>query len=252
MAHTLRVTAFTHPGKVRPANEDAIAALSFVRTGTMHAPVEMAMRLTEPVACLVADGMGGHASGEVASAHVSRRFSEVAPFLADEDAVSDALEALSDELYDCMDREPSLLGMGSTIVGLNLDPDRVLHFNVGDSRLYRFDGEYLVQISTDDNPGAAQVDEFGRPVESTTSLITQALGGSTERLKIAPHVGSTPLVGDEVWLLCSDGLSGPVPIEDLESALKHPGPEAVARLFDLAMQAGGPDNISIVLVRVTR
>lgn len=246
------ITVLTHQGQVRSANEDAITVASFVRSGSMTVPVELAVPLLDPVVCLVADGMGGHTSGEVASGHVARRLADVVPFLEDESAVAAALEAVNEELFDLMDRDPALRGMGSTVVGFRLSPQSFLHFNVGDSRLYRFDGEYLVQMSTDDNPGARQVDEFGRPVEVTTSVVTQALGAADERLAILPHVAADPVSGDERWLLCSDGLSGPVSIDEMEGALRAPGSDssAVSELFRLAMAAGGPDNISIVLVRL--
>lgn len=246
------ITSLTHPGRVRSANEDSIAVASFVRSGSMQVPVEVAAPLVDPVVCLVADGMGGHASGEVASGHVARRLAEVVPYLDEESAVSAALEAVNDELFDLMDRDPDQRGMGSTVVGFRLTHESFIHFNVGDSRLYRFDGEYLVQMSTDDNPGARQVDEFGRPVEITTSVVTQALGAADHRLAILPHVDRVPVTGDERWLLCSDGLSGPVSIDAMEAALRAPGPDdrAVSELFRLAMEAGAPDNVSIVYARL--
>ncbi len=246
------ITALTHPGRVRPANEDTIAAASFVRSGSMTVPVEVALPLVDPVVCLVADGMGGHASGEVASSHVGRRLADVVPYLDEEPAVSAALEAVNDELFDLMDRDPVQRGMGSTVVGFRVTAESFIHFNVGDSRLYRFDGEYLVQMSTDDNPGARQVDEFGRPVEVTTSVVTQALGAADQRLSILPHVAREPVAGDESWLLCSDGLCGPVSIDEMEAALRSADSDdrAVSELFRRAMEAGGPDNISIVYLRL--
>lgn len=246
----LAVTSLTHHGGVRAVNEDTVAAASFVRTGTMLAPARLITALTDSLICLVADGMGGHTSGNIASAHVAQRLSEVAPFLKDEGALRDAIEAVNDEVFDRMEREPALRGMGSTVAGVLLTPERALNFNVGDSRVYRVDTEYLVQLSTDDNPGSARIDEFGRPAGSSTHLVTQAIGGADQRVRIAPHVGSVPVSADDAWLICSDGLSATVPIERLEEAVRLPDVDAVRQMFRLAMDAGGPDNISIVLARV--
>lgn len=126
----VQCSAITHTGLVRGHNEDAIAVSAASElpktgwTGTLPSVGGWA---------LVADGIGGHAGGEVASLLVVELLRPVMSLLTDVHAVAQALTAASNGLFDTMDRYPGLRGMGSTIAGAILQRDRVLVFNVGDS-----------------------------------------------------------------------------------------------------------------------
>ncbi len=132
---------------------------------------------------------------------------------------------------------PSVIGMGTTAVGLLLAADRAIWFNIGDSRLYRQRGTRLEQLSTDDVPPGPR-----------SGIITQTLGGARSFMPIAPHLGGEHLHIPSRWLLCSDGLTDMVDESELEQAIALSDEEALGAMFTQAMAAGGADNVSIILV----
>ncbi len=140
--------------------------------------------------------------------------------------------------------------MGTTVAGLVLLPEQALAFNVGDSRVYRITGDGLSRVSVDDSPPLP-------PGQRTTSMVTQTLGGSLGLTYVEPHVRAAPLAAGDRYLVCSDGLTDPVPEEELAELLARPyeGGErsdgkAAFELWKAAIEAGGPDNITLALVRV--
>jgi serine/threonine protein phosphatase PrpC len=158
--------------------------------------------------------------------------------LIDAPAAVAALQDINVALYRAMAADRSLLGMGTTVVGVALSP-RLVRFNVGDSRLYRVGrGGGLTQLSIDDTPPG--------PRDGT---ITQTLGGLWPPGElIAPHVGDDALAVPARYLLCSDGLTDMLDDADIAPCLALPDADAVMQLFERAMRAGGVDNIAIVLV----
>jgi serine/threonine protein phosphatase PrpC len=145
-----------------------------------------------------------------------------------------------------MQSAPDSGGMGTTIVGAVISESSLICFNVGDSRVYRFIPPKLVRLSRDDVPASEQ------NTIRATHFITQSLGGHDMRTSVQPHVRSfLPLGPNEFLMLCSDGLSDLVTETEIAKTMEnHRGPlRVVHRLFQLAMQAGGSDNISIVAAR---
>jgi PPM family protein phosphatase len=234
----VEVTVVSHTGAVRENNEDSLAVAGWVLDGQWSTPRQTRHTLAQPLVFAVADGMGGHAGGEIASGHATKRLSE-APIDATAGALRARLEAINKELYQTMKAVPSLLGMGTTVAGLLLSAARVLWFNVGDSRIYRFRPHRLEQLSIDDVPPGPR-----------SGLITQTLGGAPIFVPIAPHIGEDALVVPSRWLLCSDGLTEMLDDADIECMLATNDEAAVRGLFAAAMDAGGTDNISIVLASV--
>ena len=202
----LRVTAFTHRGAVRADNEDTIAVGDWITSEPMAAPVVLEREVEAPLICLVADGMGGHAAGEVASRMVAEHLASDAAQATDEAAIATLLHGANDALFELMGEHPAWHGMGTTVAGWRR-ADRVLVFNVGDSRVYRIEEGALVQLSTDDTPGPKLPD--GRTAAYTSSIISQVLGGygPDAREQLDPHVLSEPLRDGARYLICSDGLT---------------------------------------------
>ena len=246
----LRATALTHQGAVRPANEDTIAIGDRVMSEPMAAPASFELEVAAPLICLVADGMGGHAAGEVASRVVAARLAEQASRVEGEAALAKLLAEANAELFELMRARPALAGMGTTVAGVVLGPAGSLVFNVGDSRVYRIEAGALEQLSTDDTPGPKLAD--GRTAAMTSHLITQTLGGAYQATAIAPHLLAVPPAARERYLICSDGLSDLVPRAALEAGLGADDGASVQALFEAAMNAGGLDNVSIVMLDLQR
>ena len=234
----IEVNAFTHQGRLRADNEDSITVAGWVSDVAMSGPRRSRHELAEPLLVAVADGMGGHAAGEVASRYAIKRLAGEA-FASGGVDVAAALAAINAELYQTMAAAPSFLGMGTTVVGLLLTASRACWFNVGDSRLYRLRQGRLDQLSIDDVPPGAR-----------SGTITQSLGGAPAFVPIAPHIGVEDLALPSRWLLCSDGLSDMLAAGEIERAMAEGDEDALRALFTQAMEAGGADNISIIVVSV--
>ncbi|WP_344763363.1 Stp1/IreP family PP2C-type Ser/Thr phosphatase [Actimicrobium antarcticum] len=241
----------TDTGRVRPHNEDAIA-------------------LSPDFGLLVlADGMGGYNAGEVASSIatsivpqvIESRLRLLAAAPSDSapedfgdlliDAVSYANLAILDAAFD----EPAYAGMGTTLVVALFQRGQLTLAHVGDSRCYRFRDEVLEQLTRDHSQLQDQIDaglispELAQFAENR-NLITRAVG-IDDALEVEVH--TYPIAPDDVYLLCSDGLSDMLTaqqISDILHASGHSLQEAADNLVTSANDYGGSDNISVMLVRV--
>jgi serine/threonine protein phosphatase PrpC len=220
---------------VRDSNEDSITVAGWVSDVAMSRLRRSRHELSEPVLCAVADGMGGHAAGEIASRYAIKRLA-AEPFAHSEaSAVAGVLAAINAELYQTMAADRSLRGMGTTVAGLLFSAARVLWFNVGDSRVYRYRDGSLQQVSTDHVPPGAR-----------SSIITQSLGGALAFSAVEPDIGAEDLAVPSRWLVCSDGLTDMLGDTDIARCLEDHDEEAARKLFEAAMVAGGVDNISLI------
>ncbi|SIO67609.1 protein phosphatase [Bradyrhizobium erythrophlei] len=240
------IAAFTHRGRVRPANEDAIAIDTRVLTGDMSTPVAMTVS-GNGYLLMVADGMGGHAQGATASRAVLDHLVAAGARISNPESCAEAIKDANQHLYALMQQHEAALGMGTTLVGAFLTPAAVLTFNVGDSRSYLFSAGRLIQLSHDDVTG----EENNRSGRRRSHAITQALGGSSLPVAIEPHVNvDAPLGPDEALLLCSDGLADMVDDNEIAHALSTNDPiRAVRNLAGKAFRAGGRDNVSLIVAR---
>jgi serine/threonine protein phosphatase PrpC len=249
MAYTV-VSALSHTGLVRDRNEDSLVVGPWTLCSTVtESPQTLLFPLGTPLVVAVADGLGGHPAGEVASAMVVRRLSRIGPDLDSEESVRDALEGCNRAVYSAADDDPDLIMMGTTVAGVVVTEEKVFTFNVGDSRVYALDGgtagdEVLRELSVDDNPPLA-------PGQLTTSIVTQTLGGTPDFSPVDPHVSSSPLSTDTRHLVCTDGLTDPVPDDELHGLLRgHADGRAAFEMWKAAMDGGGPDNITLAVVRI--
>jgi serine/threonine protein phosphatase PrpC len=244
----LHATAFTHQGAVRAANEDTIAVGDWSTSEPMAAPLVVEHTVAAPLICLVADGMGGHAAGEVASRTVAQHLCRRAAAAVDEATLAALVRDAHAELFALMQEQPAWRGMGTTVAGTSVGPERVMAFNVGDSRVYRIEEGALVQLSTDDTPGPKLAD--GRTAAMTSNLVTQSLGGAYQPAGIEPHVVSEPLEDGARYLICSDGLSDLLDRTTIEETLERDDEASAQALFEAAMARGGDDNVSLILLRI--
>jgi protein phosphatase len=231
----LRYAARSDRGLVRANNEDSVYA---------------GARLLA-----LADGMGGHAAGEVASQLVIAALAH----LDDDEPGGDLLAKLDHAVRSGnaaiaaqVEAEPELEGMGTTLTAILFAGDRIGLVHIGDSRGYLLrDGE-LTQITKDDTFVQTLVDE-GRITREEAhshpqrSLIMRALTGH----EVEPTLTMREARAGDRYLLCSDGLSDPVSDETILEALQIPDvAEAAYRLIELALRGGGPDNVTVVVADV--
>ncbi|MGW4893225.1 PP2C family protein-serine/threonine phosphatase [Kitasatospora sp. NPDC004240] len=251
MAGYIAVSALSHEGLIREHNEDSLTVGPWTLCATVTTnPQTLLFPLGPPCVVAVADGLGGHPGGEVASALVACRLAADGPSLDGEETVREELRDCNRAVYAAAAGEPELAAMGTTVAGVLLLPERAVVFNVGDSRVYRIGGEGLTRVSVDDSPPPA-------PGARTTSVVTQTLGGSLGLTYVEPHVNEAPLAAGDRYLVCSDGLTDPVTEEELHQVLVHSLDEAeradgraAFELWKAAIEAGGPDNITLALVRI--
>jgi PPM family protein phosphatase len=235
MALTIRYAVRSDLGLVRSNNEDSVYA--------------------GPRLLAIADGMGGHAAGEVASKLVigvmesldeDRRF----PDLLSE--LRDTVHEANTRIAQAVQRNGELEGMGTTLTALRFVGSQVGLVHVGDSRAYLLRGDLLSQITHDDTYVQFLVDS-GKitPDEAKDhprkSVILRALLGS----EVEPDVSVREARPGDRYLLCTDGLTDVVSAETIGETLRIPDPqEAADRLVELALRGGGPDNVTVIVADV--
>jgi PPM family protein phosphatase len=241
----IAVTALSHAGLVRDHNEDSLVVGPWTLSATeTETPQTLVFPLGTPLVVAVADGLGGHPSGEVASALVVRHLAHVGPLLDREETIRDELDACNSAVYAAAARNRELTMMGTTVAGVVITPDRAYTFNVGDSRVYVVGADGLRQVSVDDSPALTD----GR---RSTAIVTQTLGGNPEFTAVDPHIDSTSLSENARYLICTDGLTDLVEPDVLGSTLtESEDGRAAFELWKSAMAAGGADNITLAVVRV--
>jgi protein phosphatase len=225
----------THKGMVRQNNEDSLYP---EKSGESEGPVVL----------MVADGMGGHVAGEVASRLAVN--AAASSSLEPGDRVAAANRAIREEVA----RQPDLEGMGTTMTLVELTPEGVARFgHVGDSRAYLFRDGGLKQL-TADHTVAAEMVALGQITAEEAEdhprshMIVRCLG--LTRFVNVDEIEVELEPGDRI-LLCSDGLNSMVPQSTISQTLGEGTADEVAwRLIELANKAGGHDNITIILIDI--
>ena len=243
----MRISAMTHLGKVRPHNEDCIGIADWVRSASMSSVVTIECLTDEPRLCVVADGLGGHAGGEIASTMVVRDLLQAVHGFNAEESVSATLSSVNKRLYDAMDASLEFLGMGATVVGFAIWETGACLFNVGDSRGYIRSGNYLRLLTIDDTSAFGSTDMSERTGQHG-HRITQSLGGLPSFAPIEPHLASLSIQAGDRYLLCSDGLTDMLDQDMIERCLEESGGASVLRLVSAALSEGGEDNISVMII----
>ena len=235
----------TDVGRVRSANQDSVV----VRAGD-DAPLGEAL-------IAVADGMGGHAAGEVASQMsldllISSLASASAP---DERAMRDAFSRANAGVFSAASQNPEYRGMGTTLVAGLLTGDELIIGNVGDSRMYLYrDGE-LARVTQDHSwvgemVAAGALTEEQAAKHPRRNILTRALGVESS---VEADAGRIALKRGDRLILCSDGLHGMVDDKTIAGVVGGKSldlKKAARELIDLANKAGGTDNITVALARI--
>jgi len=240
----IAVSALSHDGLVRDHNEDSLVVGPWTLCASVtRGPQMFLLRLDTPVVVAVADGLGGHPAGEVASSIVVQELARLGGHLDDEDAVRAVVQHVNRLVYESMQADDDRLMMGTTVAGVVIGPERTRVFNVGDSRVYAVTDGSLRRLSTDDSPPL-------EPGQTTTHIVTETIGGHPAYRAVKVHVSTEPTAGFSRLLVCSDGLSDVVD-EDAMGALLRANRDGTAAAFALwrgALEGGGPDNITLAVV----
>jgi len=246
----IEMAALSDAGRVRQFNEDSIAA-----------DPEIGL-------AVLADGMGGHRAGEVASRMAVElvfqglradlaRFRSGARTHSTLDAVSASMDRANSAVYGTARGDASCHGMGTTLAVALFRDNRVTLGHIGDSRIYRLRDARLELLTRDDS---LVTEEIERGLISAAdaagshnrSLVTGALGVDAS---VRPHLAEEPARCGDVYLLCSDGLSDLVDDADIElivDGLKSNLALAADHLVQTAKDNGGFDNVSVILAKVVR
>jgi serine/threonine protein phosphatase PrpC len=268
----LEVGALSHPGKVRPTNEDHFLAASYGRTmrtlKTNLPDGSIPDRFDEMgYALAVADGIGGAAAGEIASSlaltvgvnltlNNPKWNLRMTPEEAQEhvEKVRHRFRQIDQIMTERARSVPDLAGMGTTLTLASSVGDQLFLYHVGDSRAYLFRGGLLRQLTHDHTQAqaladAGWIDPAAVATHRLRHILTRALGSGGGDVEVEyQHLA---LVDDDRLLLCSDGLSDMVPDARIAEVLRRPGTadDACAALMELALDAGGKDNVTVVLAR---
>ena len=243
-----------HVGKVRRANEDACLAGTILSDDSLDTPA--AVRVARgPWIVAVSDGIGGHRGGAEASHAVVSALAgckRVTPH-----SITDLLHRLNRHLCERGAKDSELAAMGATIAGLGCGGRGLFTFHVGDSRIYRWENDTLVQLTRDDSEAEDLIDlgllertEGKRP--GFLHALTQAIGGRTVAEEIQIHIQPLRVAQRTRFIICSDGLTDMLAAAEIETLVRGERAAAgvVAALFSAAMEAGGRDNITIAVVDV--
>lgn len=224
----------TDVGHVRDHNEDSLTVV--------------------PPLFAVADGMGGHEAGEVASELTIKTLEQLAPAHPDAQALERAVEAANLNVLQAPSQGIGREGMGTTLTAAMIEGERLLIAQVGDSRAYLLHQGELQQLTRDhslmmDLIEAGQITPEEARVHPNRSVITRAIGSDPH---MKPDIYELNISAGDRLLLCSDGLSTMLEDDEIQTIMRHtPSPQQCASdLVDAALQAGGYDNVTVVVADI--
>lgn len=210
---------------------------------------------------IVADGMGGHRGGEVASAMAVETVQEIieeklqsGAKIYPKDLIKLAFKESSQRIYLKSTKDsPELMGMGTTMVLGFAHAEKLYIGNVGDSRAYLFKDDHLWQLTEDhslvnEQIRAGIIDENNPETMVGRNVITRSVGFEQE---VVVDIVERDVIPGEVYILCSDGLTGLVSDDKItQICTQYPVPELAYRLVQEAKSSGGDDNVSVIVVRI--
>lgn len=236
----MRFYANTDKGILRPQNEDYFVNITLPKNRFF---------------CAVFDGMGGVAAGEIASRLAGESFLAVIKENKDAEAshlLRTAALYANEEILRYRKDHPEAEGMGTTVSALLVGEDGVYCLNIGDSRTYRLRGRELVRLTRDDSYVQDLLDRGTitreeAEIHPRRNIITAALGALPQRL---PRVNFFAKQAGDIYLLCTDGLTGMVSEEKIRNMLcqRMSPEETVGYLLAAANEGGGRDNITAALL----
>ena len=230
-----KVFQATHVGKVRRNNEDSLIVI-------------------EPETFVVADGMGGASAGEVASSmlvETVKNFLTNSPAPWNETILAQAITRANEDIWNLSRQNEDYSGMGTTATILYLDGTKAYFAHVGDSRLYLLRDGKLEQITEDHSyvetlVRRGEITEEQARVHPMKNVLTQAVGAMPE---VQIDAANFSVQRDDVFLLCTDGLTNMIDDETIARILQT-SPNPADDLINAALENGGKDNVSVIVVGI--
>ena len=225
----------TNVGKVRKNNEDAFKISN------------------KDKIYLLADGMGGHLGGEFASSMAVQELEKLLVDVKDKAEIKEAIEEVNRKIYQKSLEDENLSGMGTTLSLIKILDDHLYFANIGDSRIYCLKGKDLIQLTIDDSyvnylleVGAITSDQAKDHPKK--NVLLKALG-TTEDIEV--FVQEVQWEEDDLYLLCSDGLTNMLEEEEIQEIISYNEAEkAVDLLINQALDRGGKDNITVIVLTI--
>ncbi len=236
-----KVNFFGHSitGKKRENNEDSFLCLK------------------EHNIFFVADGMGGHQAGEVASSIIKKTIEEIYPNLKDLEVnlrLQEVIKKVNERVFERSQEKMHLKGMGSTLTLLLIEGENYYIAHIGDSRAYLLRDEELSQLTEDHSLIQAQIkagyltEEQGKQ-SRLKHILTRSIGGKTE---VLPDIKNGKIKNGDLFLLSTDGFHGELEREEIRNCLLLPEDleEKVKNMLNFANEKDGSDNITVVLIKI--
>lgn len=248
MSYIINYAAACHRGKVRRVNQDNLWVNGvFLASENDGLPQPLVGTLENSTSAIFAvfDGMGGESCGEMAAFLAARAFNASQPPTGDlTKFMSEICLYMNDEI--CRYANTHKTGRMGTTACITAFGKKKIHIaNIGDSKIFLYDGDMLTQIS---------VDHIVILPHLKKAPLTQHLGVRREEFIIEPHFATGAYHNGDMYLICSDGLTDMVPAEEITAVLRTDRPVEVAvdTLMALALKQGGVDNITIVLCELVK
>ena len=244
MQYQIDYSCISHKGNVRELNQDNFICNGFymkTESPEIEFPLIGTVFPKTPTLFGIFDGMGGEECGEIAS-YLAAKEASITNLKKDSVIVlTEYCKRSNEKICEYADGN-SVSAMGTTVAMLLFSKKEITLCNIGDSKVFRFSGDELEQISKDH----VAISAFG-----TKPPLSQNLGIPTEQLIIEPYLSQGRYKNGDKYLICSDGLTDMLAIDEIEELLKHySGEEAISNLVHRALENGGKDNVTVILLEI--
>jgi protein phosphatase len=243
----------TDKGRVRDHNEDSYLANGKIFTSLDRGGEESITQVeitNSPLIFAVADGMGGHEGGEVASNMALELLKEKIVSLPEENTI-EFIRSTFQEIHSevlRMGREMDKNGMGTTLTGCIFWKTKFFVFNIGDSRVYRFRGDYIAQLTRDHSLREETGDDTLQK-----NIITSCIGGGVEEIRIDVTDFSSKIAEGDLFFLMSDGIVDSLTDDDLELIFQNKESsisDTLNQVLELSLNKGSTDNVTGILIMI--
>ena len=250
----LEYIGLTDKGRVRDHNEDSYLANGRIFTSLNRGGEESITKIEDfdsPLIFAVADGMGGHEGGEVASNMALELLKEKLVSLPEESTIEFIRSTFQEIHLEVlrMGREMDKNGMGTTLTGCIFWKTKFYVFNIGDSRVYRFRGDYIAQLTRDHSLREETGDETLQK-----NIITSCIGGGIEEIRIDVTDFSSKIAEGDLFFLMSDGIVDSLTDDDLEISFQTKDRslgDTLREVLELSLEKGSTDNVTGILIRIS-